>query len=196
MFSYIWAAMWEIQIFAYAKFGFLHMRKTKTQISFAVTVKLISVFVFATQIVQSLFFPNLKFQVSSHLQWLPSPVCVTPGQKPRRPVFSERGSFVIFLFQSMPRIRIGIDRPASRSQVAEYVLTDFPDEEQELIDKAVNQSLEKIADHLGKRTGEDVRSLLQLEMDEAKEKEKTRWYTFMHRKWASPWQNKQTGLCT
>lgn len=75
---------------------------------------------------------------------------------------------------NMPRIRIGIDRPASRSQVAEYVLTDFPDEEQEVIDKAVNQSLEKIADHLGKRTGEDVRSLLQLEVDEAKEKEKTR----------------------
>ena len=74
----------------------------------------------------------------------------------------------------MPRIRIGIDRPASRSQVAEYVLTDFPEEEQEVIDKAVNQSLEKIANHLGKRTGEDMRRLLQLEMDEAEEKEKTR----------------------
>ena len=36
----------------------------------AVTVKLISVFVFATQIVQSLFFQNPKFQASSHLLWL------------------------------------------------------------------------------------------------------------------------------
>ena len=40
--------------FAYAK--------TKTQISFAVTAKLISAFVFATRIVQSLFFLSPKFQ--------------------------------------------------------------------------------------------------------------------------------------
>ena len=33
-----------------------------------------------------------KFQASSHLLWLYSPVCVGPGQKPRRPVFSQRGS--------------------------------------------------------------------------------------------------------
>ena len=74
------------------KTGFLHMRKTKTQISFAVTAKLISAFVFATRIVQSLYFLNLKFQASSYLLWLHSPVCVGPGQKPRIPVFSERGS--------------------------------------------------------------------------------------------------------
>ena len=29
---------------------------------------------------------------SSHLVWLHSLVCVGPGRKPRRPVFSERGS--------------------------------------------------------------------------------------------------------
>ena len=40
---------------------------TKTQISFAVTAKLISVFVFATWIVQSLFYLNPKFQASSYL---------------------------------------------------------------------------------------------------------------------------------
>ena len=28
----------------------------------------------------------------SHLRWLYSPVCVRPVRKPRRPVFSERGS--------------------------------------------------------------------------------------------------------
>ena len=44
--------------------------KTKTQISFAVTAKLISAFVFATQIVQSLYFLNTKFPASSHLVWL------------------------------------------------------------------------------------------------------------------------------
>ena len=33
-------------------------------------------FIFATQIVQSLYFLNPKFQDSSHLLWLHSPVCV------------------------------------------------------------------------------------------------------------------------
>ena len=33
-----------------------------------------------------------KFQASSDLLWLYSPVCVGPGRKPRRPVFSQRGS--------------------------------------------------------------------------------------------------------
>ena len=54
------AATWENRIFAYAK--------TKTQFSFAVTAKLISAFVFASRIVQPLFFLNLKFQASSCIQ--------------------------------------------------------------------------------------------------------------------------------
>ena len=33
-----------------------------------------------------------KFQAYSHLQWLHSPVFVRPGRKPRRSVFSQRGS--------------------------------------------------------------------------------------------------------
>ena len=45
---------------------------------------------FATRIVQSLLYLNLKFQVSSNLLWLHSPVCVGPGGKPRRPVFSQQ----------------------------------------------------------------------------------------------------------
>ena len=75
------------------KTGFFAYAKTKTQISFAITAKLISAFVFAIRIVQSLYYLNPKFQASSHLLWLYSPVCVRPGQKPRRPVFSERGSY-------------------------------------------------------------------------------------------------------
>ena len=47
--------------------------KTKTQIS---------TFVFATQIVHSLYFLNPKFQASSHLLWLYSPVCVRSGRNP------------------------------------------------------------------------------------------------------------------
>ena len=34
------------------------------------------------------YFLNPKFQAFSHLLWLYRPVCVGPGRKPRRPVFS------------------------------------------------------------------------------------------------------------
>ena len=57
-------------------------------------MKLISAFVFTTWIVQSLFYLNPKFQASSHLLWLYSLVCVGPGRKPRKPVFSQGGSYV------------------------------------------------------------------------------------------------------
>ena len=37
--------------------------------------------------------PRYEISVSSHLQGLDSPVCVEPGRKPQRPVFSQRGSY-------------------------------------------------------------------------------------------------------
>ena len=37
----------------------------------------------------------LKAEISSHLLWLYSSVCVGPDRKPRRPVFSQRGSYVV-----------------------------------------------------------------------------------------------------
>ena len=69
------------------KTGFLHMWKQR-RISFS------SAFVFAIGIVQSLYYLNPKFQVSSHLVWLYSPDYVGPGRKPRRPVFSQRGLII------------------------------------------------------------------------------------------------------
>ena len=56
--------------------------KKKGLISFAVTTKLISTFVFATQIVQFLYFLNPKFPASSHLLCLYSSICVGPVRKP------------------------------------------------------------------------------------------------------------------
>ena len=88
----IWAASWESQQSAYAK--------PKAQISFAVTAKLISAFVFATQIVQSLFFLNPKFQVYSLLLWLYSLICVGPVHKTTLLVSSWRGLFVIAVSES------------------------------------------------------------------------------------------------
>ena len=55
---------------------------TKTQISFVVTAKLISAFVFATRIVQFLFYLNPKFQESISFLCLYRPVCVGPVRKP------------------------------------------------------------------------------------------------------------------
>ena len=52
------------------------------QISFAVTAKLISAFVFATWIVQFLFYLNPKFQASSSFLCLYRSVCVRPVRKP------------------------------------------------------------------------------------------------------------------
>ena len=82
--------------FAYAK--------TKTQISFAVNAKLISAFFFASQIVQSLHFLYPKFQASSFILWPYSPVCVRPGRRPRRPVFSQRGSIKCMALTRLPAI--------------------------------------------------------------------------------------------
>ena len=67
---------------------FAHV-KTKWQNSCAVTAQLISASVIATQIEPSLYFLNPEFQVSNHLLWLYSPVCVRPGPKPQRPDFSQ-----------------------------------------------------------------------------------------------------------
>ena len=85
---FIWASLWENLLFAYAK--------TETQTSCAVTAQLISAFVSAIRIAQSLYYLNPKFQGSGHLRRLYSPVCVGPGRKQQRPFFSQRGSYHIF----------------------------------------------------------------------------------------------------
>ena len=69
--------------------------KTKMQISFAVTAKLISTFVFATQIVQFLLYVYPNFQAFNLLLGLYRLVCVGPGRNSRRPIFSRRGSYNI-----------------------------------------------------------------------------------------------------
>ena len=95
----------KVQLSLFMRKPFFAYAKTKTQISFTVTTKLISAFVFATRIVQFLYFLSVKFQASSHLQQLHSPVCVRPGRKPRRPVYSQRGSiqlhYIFFLQNSI-----------------------------------------------------------------------------------------------
>ena len=50
--------------------------KVADQLRELITAKLISAFLFATRTVQSLYFLYTKFQASSHLPWLYSPVYV------------------------------------------------------------------------------------------------------------------------
>ena len=57
-----------------------------------------------------LFFLNPKFQTSYHLLWLCSPVCVGPGQKPRRLLLI----FVLFHF-SRGSIHFGPEVYSSQS---------------------------------------------------------------------------------
>ena len=80
------------------------------QISFAVTAKLICAFVFTPWIVQFPFFLNLKFQSSSLLLNLYRPVCVAPGWKPQRQVFSHWGSNNISLISANIQLKLGVYR--------------------------------------------------------------------------------------
>ena len=72
--------------------------KDADQLRGKLTTKLISAFIFTTRIVLSLYSLNPKFQASIHLLWLHSPVCVGPGRKPGRPVFAERGSYIVIYY--------------------------------------------------------------------------------------------------
>ena len=88
----------------------LHRQKTKTQISFAVTAKLISAFVFATRIEQFLFYLNPKFQASSSFLCLHRPVYVGPVQKPHCWFSHEAAQIIIVIIvisqhQTVPIIR-------------------------------------------------------------------------------------------
>ena len=56
--------------------------KTKVQISFTETAKLMRAFVFTSWIVQFHYFLNLKFSASSHLLCLYSSACVGHNKKP------------------------------------------------------------------------------------------------------------------
>ena len=71
--------------------------------------KLINAFVFATRIVQFLFYLNLKFPASSHLLWLYSPVCVGPGRNPEDR-FSHNEAHLLKMLNFL-LIRIALARP-------------------------------------------------------------------------------------
>ena len=88
----IYHILWEKSEPTHEKFAYA---KTKKQISCASNAQLISAFVFATHIVQSLFYLNPNFQASSFLLWLLRPVSVRPGRNHKLLVSSCSGSFKI-----------------------------------------------------------------------------------------------------
>ena len=76
------------------------MRKKRCR--FAVTAKLISAFVFATQIVHLLYFLNPTFPASSHLLCMYRSVCVGPVRKPHCRFSHEAAHFTSDLSSSKP----------------------------------------------------------------------------------------------
>ena len=73
--------------------------ESKGAVSCAVTAQLNSAFVFATQIVQSLFFLNPKFQALSHLMWLHSLICIRPVRKPNCWIPNAKAHLLAHLFR-------------------------------------------------------------------------------------------------
>ena len=53
----------------------------------------------------------------------------------------------------MPRLWLGVDRPADRAQVADYVLSKFESEERKVIYSLVNTCIMKLATHIEKDSG-------------------------------------------
>ena len=74
----------------------LHRRKQRRR-SASRSAKLISAFVFATRIVQFLFYLNTKFQASSSFLCLCRPVCVGPVRNPHCWFSHEAAHISLFL---------------------------------------------------------------------------------------------------
>ncbi|XP_064616231.1 probable peptidyl-tRNA hydrolase [Liolophura sinensis] len=68
----------------------------------------------------------------------------------------------------MPRLKIGIDRPPSKDEVSDYVLSEFSSSEQQIVNRAVDTCLVTIADHMARRTGVELRKVLNLPQAESK----------------------------
>ena len=77
---------------AHGKTNNLHRRKQNAQISFAVTAKLISAFVFSTLIVQFLYFQSPKFQSSNHASVTVQYGLCQTWSEPKLWVFTSTGS--------------------------------------------------------------------------------------------------------
>ncbi|BFZ20459.1 hypothetical protein BsWGS_23498 [Bradybaena similaris] len=54
----------------------------------------------------------------------------------------------------MPRLRIGISRPTSKSQIVPYVLSKFSDEELAIIDVTIDQAIASLLRHIENRLSE------------------------------------------
>ena len=89
-------------------------RRSASQISFAVTAKLLSAFGFATRIEQFLFYLNPKFQDSSSFLCSYSSVCVRPVRKPHCWFSHEAAHLVNFLSRYLVEIAGGLGAQAGK----------------------------------------------------------------------------------
>jgi peptidyl-tRNA hydrolase len=56
----------------------------------------------------------------------------------------------------MRRIVVGIDRPANKDKVAEYVLTNFTREEQQTVDIVIRDCIQRLSDDVRNKFGVDL----------------------------------------
>ena len=93
------------------------MRTTKAQISLRIRAFWSAPLLFPDWIVWYLYFLCPKFQATTYLLWLRRPVCVLPGRKPQRQVFSWRGSNTnvpyIILYIYLNKIRFKLNWAAT-----------------------------------------------------------------------------------
>lgn len=75
-------------------------------------------------------------------------------------------------FEDMKRLLIGIDRPASKSKVADYVLANFQMEEQMIIDGVIKHSIPLLLEDVKKTYEID---LLELNKENTETQEKKWW---------------------
>ena len=112
-----WAVLYEPR---YEKTGFLHMRKQRRRsASRCGNRKADQRLCFRyTESTIPLLSKSEISSLLSHILWPYSPVCVGPGRKPRRPVFSEQGSYELHHDKNLPfayterRRSAGADRTA------------------------------------------------------------------------------------
>ncbi|KAL5011294.1 hypothetical protein ScPMuIL_009845 [Solemya velum] len=53
----------------------------------------------------------------------------------------------------MPRFRIGVDRPSTKSEVAEYVLSNFNPSERDTVRKVINECVDKVIHRIEQQSG-------------------------------------------
>ncbi len=68
---------------------------------------------------------------------------------------------IVFSFQKMPRLLIGIGRPADKADVGDYVLDEFTADQASLVDSIMSDALRTMMAHISKNCAEIIRTRIE-----------------------------------